>query len=341
CELAPGLAAAWFNLGKACRALQLTERAQQALERALELAPGHAAARRMLGDNLKALGRIDEAAAAYRRALRSDPQDAHAWWGIANLKTVPFDPVDVAALRHLCASTGAPDEARCLARFALSKALEDQGAYEEAWSELQRANASRRFQQPWDAQAFEAHVRSIEVAFSAPANGQAGNLGDGIIFIVSLPRSGSTLVEQILAAHPEVEGAGELPDLSRVVADESIRRGCGFPEWVAFAAPADWQRLGQDYLDRTRRWRAKRPRSTDKALDNWLLLGAAAKMLPGARFVDCRRDRLETSLSIYRQWFSEGQGFSYDPADIAACFRSHARLMRLWHRLWPGRIHLQ
>lgn len=342
CELAPSLAAAWYNLGKACRSMQLPERAQQALERALALVPGHAAARVMLGDNLKTLGRIDEAAAAYRRVLEAEPSNAHAWWGIANLKTVRLGASDAQALRRLCASPDIPDEERSLAGFALAKALEDQGAWRDAWAELERANALRRSQQPWDARAFDAHARAIEVAFSTPrADGGAGTRGDGIIFIVSLPRSGSTLVEQILASHPEVEGAGELPDLAHVIAAESARRGAVFPEWAGAATAADWERLGDEYLHRTERWRKRRPRSTDKALDNWALVGAAASMLPGARFVDCRRDRLETALSIWRQWFSEGQRFSYDLPDIAAFIDAHENLMRLWHRRWPGRIHLQ
>lgn len=341
CELAPGLAAAWYNLGKAYRSLQMPERAQEALERVLLLTPTHTAARVMLGDNLKTLGRIDEAALAWRAVLDADPGNGEAWWGIANLKTVRLDATDTAALRHLVANPQVAEEERCLAGFALAKALEDQGEYEEAWSVLEKANASRRRHQPWDAAAFDARVRSIEMACPAPMSHEAGERGAEIIFIVSLPRSGSTLVEQILASHPAVEGAGELPDLAEVVAEESARRGCGFPEWVVTATPEDWARLGTAYLRRTERWRVRRPRSTDKALDNWMLVGAAAAMLPGARFVDCRRDRLETALSIYRQWFSQGQRFSYDLQDIAGVIEGHERLMQRWHRQWPGRLHLQ
>lgn len=341
CELAPGLAAAWYNLGKAYRSLQMPERAQEALERVLSLSPRHTAARIMLGDNLKTLGRIDEATLAWRTVLETDPASGEAWWGIANLKTVRLDATDAAALRRLAANPDAADDQRCLAGFALAKALEDQGEYEEAWAVLEQANASRRRSQPWDGAAFDAHLRSIEAACSAPVASAAAEPGAGIIFIVSLPRSGSTLIEQILASHPEVEGAGELPDLAEVVAAESARRGCGFPEWFGAAGHEDWARLGGEYLRRTGRWRVRRPRSTDKALDNWMLVGAAAAMLPGARFVDCRRDPLETALSLYKQWFSEGQRFSYDLQDIAGVIEGHERLMQLWHRQWPRRLHLQ
>jgi len=132
-----------------------------------------------------------------------------------------------------------------------------------------------------------------------------------VIFLVSMPRSGSTLVAQIVSAHPQVDGnGGELPDLEAVLIAESNRRRRAFPEWVAQATPDDWRRLGEDYLARTARWHHDKPRFTDKALANWPLVGAAAAMLPGARFIDCRRDRLETCLACFRQLFAFGTYYS-------------------------------
>jgi hypothetical protein len=162
------------------------------------------------------------------------------------------------------------------------------------------------------------------------------DFGREVVFIVSLPRAGSTLVEQIVAAHPEVEGAGELPDLSIVIDEESRRRGAAFPAWVGEAGTADWRRLGERYLERTARWRTERPRFTDKSLLNVPYVGAAAAMLPGARFVHCRRDPVETALSCYRQWFAQGQAWSYAIDDIAACVHGHARLAERWQTLLPG-----
>ena len=339
CALAPDLAAAWYNLGKACRALQLTQRACESLQRAVALAPAHATARVLLGDTLKTLGRIDEAHAAWRGALEVDPRNAQAWWGIANLNTVRFDGTDTERLRSLCTRADASEEDRCLAQFSLARALEDQGDYAQAWSVLQQANAARRALQPWDAGAFSDYAASIETAFSAPVTHATGSAGEEVVFIVSLPRSGSTLAEQIIASHAEVEGAGELPDLAQVIAAESTRRGQPFPAWVRDATPDDWARLGDDYLRRTARWRSAKPRSTDKGLDNWMLVGAAAAMLPGAHFVDCRREPLETALANYRQWFSEGQRFSYDLSDIAAFAACHARLMDAWRHRLGSRLH--
>lgn len=341
CELAPGLAAAWFNLGKTQKQVGHIDDAQASLERALALAPGHVAARVVLADNLKALGRIDESIAAYREALRLRRRSGAAWWGLANLKTLRFEAAETEELLQLFTHGDLSTEDRALAGFALAKALEDQDRYAEAWKTLHEANRLRALHKPWDAHAFHRKVESVEAAFDRQAPAHGGELGSEVIFIVSLPRSGSTLVEQILASHPLVEGAGELPDLALVIEEESRRRGKPFPDWVADMQALDWERLGQDYLARTHHWRSRRPRFTDKGLDNWLYVGAAAAMLPGARFVHCTRAPLETAVSCYRQWFNDGQHFSYDLEGMVLYMRDAARLMRTWTRRLPGRVHRQ
>jgi tetratricopeptide (TPR) repeat protein len=336
-SLAPALAASWYNLGKTLKARGDSDEAHEALARALALAPEHVAARIVQGDNLKALGRIDEAAAAYRAAIDRDALAAHAWWGLANLKTVRFDAADVDALERAFAVHGGYD--RPALGFALAKALEDQDRYADAFAVLEAANRLRRAQQPWDRAHFGREVEAIAAAFASPPPTEGSDFGSEAIFIVSLPRSGSTLVEQIIAAHPDVEGAGELPDLSLVIDEESRRRGRPFPAWAGEADAADWRRLGARYLERTERWRRRRPRFTDKSLLNVPYVGAAAAMLPGARFVHCRRDPVETALSCYRQWFAQGQAWSYAIDDIAAFWRGHERLMALWQARLPRALH--
>jgi hypothetical protein len=163
-------------------------------------------------------------------------------------------------------------------------------------------------------------------------------LGNGVILIVSLPRSGSTLIEQILASHPLVEGANEITDLPQVIEDESTRRGQPFSQWAGSATPEDWSRLGRDYLKRTERWRLRRPYFTDKNLVTWQLVGPALAMLPGARVVNCRRDPIETCFSCYRQLFSNGALFSYDLDDMVSYYRDYDRLSRHWQRLYPHQI---
>lgn len=343
-ELASTLAAAWYNLGRTLKSLALSEEAGTALERAVSLAPRHVSARIVYGDNLKALGHIDEAETAYRKALRQRPDAAFAWWGLANLKTVRFDAADALVLTRCFEQANVAEDERAVLGFALVKALEDQDRYADAFAVLRQANALRRKQQPWDAAAFGRTVDAIIATFpQQPATTPAkpGARGHEVVFIVSMPRSGSTLIEQIIAAHPEVEGAGELSDLSSVIEDESRRRGVPFPEWVAAATDDDWKRLGESYLERTARWRERHARFTDKSLLNGPYVGAAAAMLPGARFVHCRRDAVETALSCYRQWFNHSQAFSYDLDDIAAYRRDHERLMTFWTQRLPGTFFTQ
>jgi len=165
-------------------------------------------------------------------------------------------------------------------------------------------------------------------------------LGREVIFIVGLPRSGSTLFEQILASHPDVEGASELPDLGEVIQSESVRRGQPYPQWIAQATAEDWQRLGRDYLQRTARWRARRPRFTDKMPDNWKHAGILRAMLPGATVIDVRRDRLETAWSCFRQQFYRLPDFSADLADIAVYLRGCERAMDTWRGRDPAHVRL-
>lgn len=340
CALAPGLAAAWYNLGKTLKLAMRTHEADAALRRAVQLAPRHASAWTVHGDNLKALGRVEESAQAYRHALGLEPATALAWWGLANIKTLALDETDIERLQTLAGRSDIGGADRALVHFALAKALEDQQRWDEAWRTYAEANALRRSQQPWDAAGFSRHVDAIIEAFrpDALAGTADATLGAEVVFIVSLPRSGSTLAEQVLAAHPAVEGAGELPVLPALIAEESRRRGRTFPDWVGELDGTAWTRLGQAYLERTAQWRATKPIHVDKGLDNWLYLGAAATMLPRARFVHCTRDPLETALSCWRQWFNAGQRFSYGLADIAACLADHSRAMRAWRAQWPGRI---
>lgn len=335
-ELAPGLAAAWYNLGRAYGAERRPEEARMAFRRALDCDPDHGPARLAHADTSRTLGHIDEAAEDYRSALR-DGAGIEAWARLATLKTVRFDAAETAELERLFAAPATAPETRARIGFVLARALEDSGRIGEAYAVLGAANAIKRRGVKWDARRFSASIDAIMQAFPAPlATASPPTLGREVIFIVSLPRSGSTLVEQILASHAEVEGANELSDLSAVIDGESRRTGSEFPAWVAHATPQDWRRLGEEYLERTERWRRRHPRFTDKALSNWGYVGAVAAMLPGARFVDCRRDPLETCLSCWRQLFVGGQSFSYDIADLAAYWRDYERMMRFWQSRYPG-----
>ena len=339
CDLAPDFASAWFNLGKVFRMQGRTAGAITALHRALDIDPDHASARIILAEAQLDLGMLGPAANSFREAVRRNPGQVDAWLGLYNLKTERFDKADVARLQKALHAPFAPVDARIALGFVLARALEDQGDYAGAFRTLRHANALKRDQVRWDSRAARQEVAAIQEAFRAPlAGAEDARLGEEVIFIVSLPRSGSTLTEQILASHPQVEGAGELVDLQQVIDEESARRKQAFPAWANAATPDDWSRLGRDYMARTRRWRERRPRFTDKNLLNWRLVGAAMAMLPGARVINSRRDPLENCLGCYRQLFPKGNHFTYELDDMASYWGDYDRLSRHWLRLFPQRF---
>jgi tetratricopeptide (TPR) repeat protein len=339
CELDPASASAWFNLGEALWRHACTDEAITALRRTLELAPAHLPARLSLAKAQASQGQIDAAVAGFREVLRRDPGNAEAWFGLSNLNTVRFDATDAAQLRQALARGGPSPRHRELLGFSLAKALEDQGDHAQAFELFRQANASRRQRVHWDAAGERRRVEAILRLFAhdmqAPLDPA---LGREVIFVVSVPRSGSTLVEQILASHPEVEGANEIKDLSQVIDAETRRRHSAFPLWAPDASAADWQRLGKEYLARTAPWRKARPRFTDKSLVTWYLVGAALAMLPAARVVVVRRDPLETCLACFRQLFTEQSSFTCDLDEMADYCIDFIRLTRFWLQRYPGQV---
>ena len=340
-ELDPRSPMPWFNLGRNLQLQGASEEAVAALQQACARAPQMLPAQILLGDALVHLGRIDEAERHYRAALHLHPACGDAWRGLANIKTRPLSDADRERLSALLGSGGIADTDRIAIGYALGKSCEDAGRYPEAFSALKTANARLKAASPWNAAGFSAMVdAALATTAQLPAPIEP-ELGHEAILIVGLPRSGSTLFEQILAAHPQVEGASELPDLGEVLQEESQRRGLAFPQWVPAASAQDWQRLGQQYLDRTSRWRNRRPRFTDKMPENWLYAGVLRAMLPGARVIDARREPVEAGWSCYKQQFYRLPHFSCDLADIGAYLLDCARAMTLWQQRDPLHIRTQ
>ena len=339
-ELAPQRAAPWFNLGHALDILGRVEEAHVALTEALKRDPEHVAARVTLARILQFMGRIDEAEVEYRKVVAKHPESALAWYGLSTVLTSRFSAEDAATIERVYRRTNLSVDERIAVGFALSRAFEDQERYSEGFAVLTAANSMKRRQLNWDAHVFTRYIDSLGAMFErAPATAAPPDHGREVIFVFGLPRSGSTLVEQILAAHPMVSGANELDDLSKVLAEESLRRGSPFPAWAHQASPDDWKRLGDIYLERTAKWRSETPIFTDKGLSNWGYVGALRAMLPGAKLVNCRRDPVENCLACFRQSFAEELGYTYDLAEIASFWRDYDRLMRIWHARYPGLIH--
>jgi len=296
---------------------------------------------------LRTLGRIDEAVAAYRKCIELDPDCGAAWWGLANLKTYRFTDEARAAIGARLARPDLAAHDRANLLFTLGKAHEDAGRWAEAFDSYARGNALARQARPYDPDATSAFVHRAKALFT-PAffedRGGWGALDTDPIFIVGLPRSGSTLVDQILASHPSVEGLGELIDL-RVIADWiggplKAGRPSGYPDRLSTLTPDVCAKLGRDYLDWTRiRRRSGRPRFTDKAPENFLHAGLIHLILPNARIIDVRRHPLACGLSTFTQHFESGWNFSYDLSDIGRYYADYVELMTHFDDVLPGRVH--
>lgn len=339
CELAPDWASCWFNYGWRLYVDGDLDAAAPVLRHAVTLAPQDAQARTLLADALNAEGKPAEAQAHYRRVIAEHPHGGGtAWWGLAVLKPTPLDARDIEAMRAILRGSKVAAADRVTIGFALAIALEQQGDFGAAFAAMQTAHALARREETYDAAAASRHVDAILAEFPAPHAAPAQ--GAEIVFIVSLPRSGSTLTEQILAAHSQVSAGAELPDLAQVIAQESERMNVPYPQWARTHSQLQWQELGKRYLARTERWRKQRPRFTDKQPGNWRYVGAILAMLPDARVIVCRRDPLETCLACYRYMFRR-HPYTHDFGDLASRWRDFDRAAARWKELYPDRVREQ
>ncbi len=341
--LAPNSAAAWLKRGILLDKQARHSEALEAGRRVLALDPSERLGHLLVARNLHALGDIEGTAAQYRTLIRlGGPRAYQAWFSLVDLKTIRLEPKEVVALERAAQDPSLGDNARAPLQFALGKVYEDAGRHADAYRALSRANAIVRRGIQWDAGAFNREIDATAHVFSGALAPSTAQIGEEVIFIVGLPRSGTTLIEQILATHPQVEGASELPDLGVVLSQESKRRNLSHVAWAAQATPADWERLGREYLARTSRWRTERPRFTDKLPNNWALIGHARAMLPRARFIAMQRDPVETCWSCYKQLFAPNLvRYAYDFGDLARYWRDYDRLCRFWAERYPDSVRVQ
>ena len=332
-------AAGWLQVGLAFDAQGHAADALAASEAALKLDPSLAKAGLLRARVLHVLGDTEGAARAYRRLLGNRQAQPAAWFGLLDLKSVALLADELASLERYAALPH-PSEDKLLLAFALATAYEAAGLYAQAAFAFTVANRNASAQRPWSTARLQREVVAIETAFgSAPnSNRQSGfQPGSQVIFVTGLPRSGTTLFEQILAAHPQVEASGELPYLEQILSRESVRRGHPFPLWVAGCSSNDWARLGEEYLSLTARFRSEHAVMTDKAPNNWLLAGAAMAMLPGAHFLHCHRDAVETCWSCFKQLFGLGQAhFAYDFDHLAHFWQTSEHVSRFWEAHHAG-----
>ena len=293
------------------------------------------------GHALKTVGRTADSVAAYRRATALRPAFGEAWWSIANLKTEPFDAADLAAMEGALHDAQASVDDRFHLHFALGKALSDRSDAENAFAHYAEANRLRRTAQPYEAARTSRMVDAV-IGLSTPdffaARQDMGCPAPDPIFIIGLPRAGSTLIEQILSSHSQVEGTMELPDLPALVAE--LRQEGDWPTMMGDLNPARLRALGEAYMERTRIQRREGlPYFIDKLPNNWLHVGLIQLILPHARIIDARRHPLDCGYSNFRQHFARGQAFSYDLGDIGQNYADYDLLMAHFDMVLPGRIH--
>jgi tetratricopeptide (TPR) repeat protein len=302
-----------------------------------------------IGHALKTLGQTPEAIASYRAATAVRPQYGEAYWSLANLKTYRFTDAEIACMRTWeAAEVQAADRYHLC--FALGKALEDRGEYAESFAFYERGNALKKTECRYRPEPLERNAQ-LQAALCTPeffaARQGFGCPDPSPIFIVGLPRSGSTLIEQILSSHSQVEGTMELADIPRLVQDlrgreQTTDAAPRYPGVLAELGAQDCMRLGEKYLEDTRVYRKGKPHRVpffiDKMPNNFRHLGLIHLLLPNAKIIDARRDPIACCFSNYKQLFASGQQFTYSIEDIARYYRMYVELMAHWDEALPGRI---
>ncbi|MXO71111.1 tetratricopeptide repeat-containing sulfotransferase family protein [Alteraurantiacibacter buctensis] len=295
---------------------------------------------------LKTVGRQADAVAAYRRAIELQPGMGEAWWSLANLKRVAFAPEDRAAMRRALAGELSQED-RFHLEFALGKAEEDAGDFPASFAHYARGNALRRTMIRHDPAELDDQVARARALFTPSFLAQRQGWGcqaTDPIFILGMPRAGSTLLEQVLASHPAVEGTMELPDIPQLVTRVSGRKlrsePSAYPEALAALTAEHARALGEEYLENTRVQRkTDAPHFIDKLPNNWLHVGLIRLILPNARIIDARRHPLACCFSNFKQHFARGQTFSYSLEDMGHYYRRYTELLAHFDEVQPGLVH--
>jgi len=312
------------------------EEAIELYKNVLAQAPRQPKAWTSYGHMLKTVGHQAEGIAAYREAIALRPTLGEAWWSLANLKTFKFEEADFAAMEAALGTAGLKDEDRLQLEFALGKAMHDAQRPDEAFAHYSKGNALRLKNEPYEAQDISEKVDRCIAEFTADAFAErsGGNVAPDPIFIVGMPRAGSTLVEQILSSHSLVEGTSELPDIP------ALARRLGYPKPVLKLTEQERRELGEEYLKRASvQRRTDRPYFIDKLPNNWLYVPFILMILPNAKIIDARRHPLGCCFSNFRQHFARGQDFTYDLADVGHYYADYVRLMAHIDAVLPGRVH--
>ena len=317
------------------------EEAIESYQKAIEMAPDKAGAICGMAHHQKTIGQQDQAISSYRRAIEVKPDHAEAYWSLANLKTFRFEDDEVAAMESLLENPELPDDARAQVHNALGLEMEGRKDYDQAFDHFEKCNEARRpleFYDPVETEGTNDRLIDMFNAEFLEKNAGVPNSTVTPILVVGLPRSGSTLIEQILASHSQVDGTHELGDLSRAI--QSVRkektRRSRFPEALANLDVDEWKKIGEEYLQRTETFRSGAPYFVDKNPNNFIYAGIMKLALPNTKIINARRHPLDSCLGSFKQLFASGQPFTYDITELSEYYLQYQRLMDYWHELLPG-----
>jgi tetratricopeptide (TPR) repeat protein len=337
----------WVTLGLICTRLLHQIDALAAFEEAARLNPAQVRLRLSIGHIQKTLGQRAQCERTYHDCLAMDPGCGEAYWSLADLKTYVFSDAEISAMKGLLAGVPAEAGNRAHLNFALGRAFEHRSEYSTAFAHYAAGNALRRMASPFDIGKFESKSRRVMACFTEPfflERSRQGCTDPAPIFVVGLPRSGSTLVEQILASHSSVEGTMELPNILTLVREFDCldARSDAYPESLLTVGTDRLAALGARYIAETRPIRTGRPRFIDKMPNNFSHIGLIQAILPNATIIDIRRHPMDACLSAFKQHFAEGQSFSYDLGDLGRYYRCYLGLMDHWDAVLPQKVlHLQ
>ena len=325
------------------------ERAFALFDRVLEKQPGDPSTLTSRGHALKTFGKHDEAVESYRSAYRSMPEHGDAWFGLANLKTYRFTDAEVTLMQREEAGDKLSYNSRAQVCFSLGKAFEDRKEYEPAFEYYRRGNELKRVQSRYDAdQMTEEFAAQREVCTKElfAAKGGKGFPAPDPIFIVGLPRAGSTLLEQIIASHSQVDGTLELPNIlslaHRLRRRKQVTDQSQYPQILHELSGEQLHQFGEKFIEDTRVHRADAPFFIDKMPNNFRHIGLIKLILPNAKIIDARRAPLSCCFSGFKQLFAEGQEFTYGLKEVGRYYHDYVHLMRHWHEVLPGEIlHVQ
>ena len=334
----------WITVAAVSGRLLRQEQALAAYEQAARLKPREPRLLMSMGHVQKTLGRRQDSEASYKAALALQPAMGEAYWSLADLKNYTFSDAEIATMQALLAHGGA-EEAQL--HFALGRAFEQRQQYGESFVHYAKGNARRETDAPFDISSFEQGTERIRAVFGSAFFAEragSGDPSDAPIFIVGLPRSGSTLIEQILASHSRVEGTMELPNILNLVRefDHAVPNRDGYPQTVRGTSMERLRALGARYLEETVPLRVGRERFTDKLPNNFSHVGLIHSILPRATIIDARRHPMDSCFSTFKQHFAEGQTFSYNLEHLGRYYRCYLSLMDHWDTVLPGKVlHVQ